>query len=48
MMQHWFWFGLTIFCVLWYSLLTGYIAFKGAADIRTMLRRLRESNEDSS
>jgi hypothetical protein len=36
-----FWWLLAWTCVLWYSTLTIYVAFKGVFDIKTMLRRLR-------
>ena len=38
--QHWFWWILTMLCVLWYSTITIYVAIKGAADIKQMLARL--------
>ena len=39
-MQHWFWWALTVACVIWYSTITVYVAFKGAKDIKNMLARL--------
>lgn len=39
---HWFWFLLTALAVLWYSSVTIYVAIRGAADIRRMLKRLQE------
>lgn len=39
-MNHWFWLLLTIACVVWYSTITVYVAFKGAIDIKNMLARL--------
>ena len=39
-MNHWFWLSLTIACVLWYSVVTVYVAIKGAKDIKNMLARL--------
>lgn len=42
MKEHWFWYLLTAACVLWYSTITIYVAIRGVADIRTMLRRLAE------
>jgi hypothetical protein len=39
---HSFWFFVTWACVVWYSLITGYVAFQGLRDIRGMLRRLKE------
>jgi hypothetical protein len=41
--NHWFWGFLTLACLIWYSTVTIYVAFKGASDIRHMLRRLSES-----
>ena len=38
--DHWFWWLLTIACVVWYSTITVYVAIKGVTDIRTMLSRL--------
>jgi GH15 family glucan-1,4-alpha-glucosidase len=35
-----FWFLLTTACLVWYSTVTVYVAFKGAADIKNMLARL--------
>ncbi|MCC7086380.1 MAG: hypothetical protein IT427_15365 [Pirellulales bacterium] len=46
MTAHWFWFGLTAACVLWYSLITLYVAIKGAGDIRTMLGALRRNKAE--
>lgn len=40
---HWFWGGLTIICLAWYSTVTVYVAIKGVRDIRNMLRRLSGS-----
>jgi len=45
MSNHWFWFSLTIACVVWYSTITVYVAIKGAADIKHMLARLERSSE---
>jgi len=36
-----FWWLLSGACVVWYSTLTFYVAFKGFADIVRMLRRLK-------
>ena len=38
--DHWFWGATTIVCLAWYSTVTVYVAIKGAADIRNMLRKL--------
>jgi hypothetical protein len=37
-----FWKLLTAVCLLWYTTITVYVAFRGAKDIREMLRRLKE------
>jgi hypothetical protein len=39
-MRHWFWLSITIACIVWYSTVTIYVAFKGVADIKQMLARL--------
>jgi hypothetical protein len=44
-MNHWFWLLLTIACVVWYSTITVYVAFKGAIDIKNMLARLEATKE---
>jgi hypothetical protein len=40
MAEHWFWWLLTAACVVWYSTITVYVAIRGVADIRGMLKRL--------
>ena len=40
MPNHWFWWALTMACVIWYSTITVYVAIKGASDIKNMLARL--------
>jgi len=44
--NHWFWLLLTGAAVLWYSTVTVYVAFKGFADIQTMLKKLGKSPEE--
>jgi hypothetical protein len=44
MMTHWFWLLLTIGCLAWYSGITLYVAWYGAFDIRTMLKRLSDDH----
>ncbi len=39
-MDHWFWWLLVLACVVWYSSITLYIAYRGAKDIREMFKRL--------
>ncbi len=41
--EHWFWWLLTMACLAWYATVTVYVAIKGAADIKGMLKRLSES-----
>ena len=38
--NHWAWGGLMIAVLVWYSSVTIYIAIRGGADIRAMLRAL--------
>jgi hypothetical protein len=45
--DHWFWGATTIVCLAWYSTVTVYVAIKGAADIRNMLRRLSDGKPPS-
>lgn len=45
--DHWFWGATTIICLAWYSTITIYVAIKGAADIRNMLRRLADGKPRS-
>ena len=44
MIEHWFWWLLTMACVVWYSTITVYVAIRGIFDIRGMLRRLSDAN----
>ena len=39
---HYFWTGLFIACLVWYSTVTVYVAIRGAFDIKTMLGHLRD------
>jgi len=41
---HWFWWALTIACVVWYSAMTIYVGIRGVIDIKGMLRRLADLN----
>lgn len=47
MTVHWFWWLLTMACVVWYSTITIYVAIKGAKDIKGMLKRLEEKKSPS-
>ncbi|MBN1442660.1 MAG: hypothetical protein JXA90_08125 [Planctomycetes bacterium] len=42
-----FWLVLVIACLVWYSAVTVYVAFRGVADIRGMLRRLAASADEA-
>jgi hypothetical protein len=42
MPEHFFWWLVTMACVVWYSTITIYVSVKGVADIRDMLRRLSD------
>lgn len=41
---HGFWTIVVGACLLWYSTITVYVAIRGAADIRGMLRRLKDGS----
>ena len=45
MPNHWFWWAMTMACVIWYSTITVYVAIKGASDIKNMLARLGAEQE---
>ncbi len=38
--EHLFWWLLSMSCIVWYLTITGYVAVKGAADIKHMLKNL--------
>ncbi len=42
-----FWLILTLAALLWYSSVTIYVSYKGAADIREMLARLKQRRPTS-
>ena len=44
-LEHWFWWGLVMFCVAWYATVTVYVAFKGISDIKNMIRRLTSAHD---
>lgn len=48
MSAHWFWWLLTMACVVWYSLVTVYVAIRGTIDIHTMLSRLSAENRGNN
>jgi len=43
---HWFWLGMTIAVLVWYSTITFYVAWRGAVDIKQMLGRLDQLAEE--
>ncbi len=47
MTAHWFWWLLTIACVVWYSTVTVYVTIKGVKDIKGMLGRLEKKQRQS-
>ena len=44
--EHFFWWLLTMTCVVWYLTITVYVAIKGVADIKEMLARLGDQSND--
>ncbi len=38
--EHWFWEIMTIAVMVWYTVITVYVAYKGVRDIKNMLRDL--------
>ena len=47
MRNHWFWWALSMACVIWYCTITVYVAIKGAGDIKQMLARLGTAKENA-
>jgi hypothetical protein len=43
MNNHWFWAGVALLSIVWYSTITVYVAIRGSFDIRHMLDRLKET-----
>jgi hypothetical protein len=41
-----FWWLMVMACVVWYTTITGYVAVKGGYDIKHMLRRLSEEQDE--
>ena len=41
-LKHWFWWAMTVACLVWYSTITIYVAIKGVSNIKDMLRRLAD------
>jgi hypothetical protein len=46
--EHWFWWLMTMACVVWYSTITVYVAIRGAVDIKTMLARLDRNETEKN
>ena len=46
MLEHWFWLAATAACMVWYSTITIYVAVRGAMDIKGMLGRLADINNE--
>lgn len=44
MFEHWFWLAATP--TIWYSTITVYVAVRGAMDIKGMLGRLADINNE--
>jgi len=48
MTAQWFWLIVTIAVLVWYSTITIYVSIRGTFDIKHMLRRLSEGDEDAN
>jgi hypothetical protein len=46
--EHPFWFCLTAVCIVWYSSITVYVAFKGYMDIKHMLENLKNNHANEN
>ncbi len=44
--SHWLWTLIVVACLVWYSSMVFFVAFRGAIDIRGMLARLRQGQLD--
>ena len=42
-----FWLILTLAAVIWYTFVTAYVAFKGVADIKEMLKKLGDKDRSA-
>lgn len=47
MTEHWFWFGIAMMAVVWYSTITIYVAVRGSFDIRHMLEMLKHKHAEN-
>jgi cell division protein FtsB len=45
-MQQYFWLLLTIISLGWYLIIMGYIAFRGAGDIKKMLAQIKKQRDE--
>ena len=45
-LHNWFWWLLTMACVVWYTTITVYVGVRGALDIKHMLRDLAARPEE--
>jgi len=43
-----FWLTLSLACIGWYLIVLGYVAVKGGADIKEMLKRLSDDTPADS
>jgi hypothetical protein len=46
-MARYFWLIMTIAVLVWYSTITVYVAIRGSLDVKQMLRRLAEKEDQS-
>jgi hypothetical protein len=42
-MGEWFWLIMTIACIVWYSTITFFVAYKGIGDIKSILKNLKDN-----
>jgi hypothetical protein len=45
--NHPFWASMTLAVLIWYSTITVYVAIRGSMDIKHMLRRLADQQNDA-
>lgn len=43
--MEWFWLIMTIACLVWYSTITFFVAYKGVGDIKNMLKDLKHNSD---
>jgi hypothetical protein len=48
MPEHWIWWTLTAACMVWYSTITVYVSIRGVIDIKDMLRRLSQDDDQAN